>query len=178
MAMLISILSGWGMCVSLLIFCIGCFFRWRKGSCAQSDSFMSSCLLWGQRPVRVLIYGTIFCVFFIFLLVLAFAPGHAALWGCGLGVKWPWMPFRWADGLSVALLLAAMGPFLRHLLLKCLREETEYGAWWFMVLLILVPCTGLLTRASGSTFFLLLHLITVHVLLWWTPHCRCTRLLN
>ena len=113
-------------------------------------------------------------------LVVLFAPGHAVLIGRCIGLDWPGMAFRWADGLAVVLLLGALALPLRHLLLADLRDAATKADWRLMALLVLLPFTGLLARSGlpGYSLWLLLHLVAGHVFLWCAPHCRFARLLR
>ncbi|MCG4877800.1 hypothetical protein L0N00_15320, partial [Eggerthella lenta] len=91
-----------------------------------------------------LVNDAIFWLLFMALVVVLFAPGHAVLIGRGLGLDWPGMAFRWADGLAVLLTLGALALPLRHLLLADLRAAATKADWRLMALLVLLPFTGLL----------------------------------
>ena len=192
MTTLISFLSGWGLLVSLLGCLAGCALRLRQ-FCAgpQGEAEVGFAARWrarlvptdllrGQWPVRVLVNDAIFWLVFIGLLVALFNPGHAVLLGRGIGLDWPGMAFRWADGLSVVLTLGALALPLRHLLLADLRKNATSADWRVMGLLALLPLSGLLARADlpGYAFWLLLHLVAGHVFLWCAPWCRFARLLR
>lgn len=189
MTTLISFLSGWGLLISLLGCLAGCALRLRRLRAAVPDGGFAARwrarlvpldLLRGQWPVRVLVNDGIFWLVFIGLLVALFAPGHAVLLGRGVGLDWPGMAFRWADGLSVVLTLGALALPLRHLLLADLRTAATSADWRVMGLLALLPLSGLLARAGlpGYAFWLLLHLVAGHVFLWCAPWCRFARLLR
>ena len=108
MTTLSSFLSGTGLLISLLGCLAGCVLRLRQ--CRASGCTTQDCvarwrarlvpvdLLRGQWPVRVLVNDVIFWLLFIALVVVLFAPGHAVLIGRGMGLDWPGMAFRWADG--------------------------------------------------------------------------------
>ena len=118
MTTLISFLTGWGLLISLLGCLAGCVLRLRQ--CKASDCnpadfaarwrarLVPLDLLRGQWPVRVLVNDAIFWLLFMALVVVLFAPGHAVLIGRGLGLDWPGMAFRWADGLAVLLTLCLL----------------------------------------------------------------------
>ena len=190
MTTLISFLSGWGLLISLLGCLAGCVLRLRQ--CRASGCQPCDCaarwrarlvpldLLHGQWPVRVLVNDAVFWLVFIAAVVVVFNPGHAVLIGRGLGLDWPGMAFRWADGLAVVLTLGALALPLRHLLLADLRCAATRADWALMTLLVLLPFSGLLARSGlpGYGFWLLLHLVAGHVFLWCAPRCRFARLLR
>ena len=190
MTTLISFLSGSGLLVSLLVCLAGCILRLRQcraSGCTTEDlvarwrtRLVPVDLLRGQWPVRVLVNDVIFWLLFMALVVVLFAPGHAVLIGRGIGLDWPGMAFRWADGLAVVLTLGALALPLRHLLLADLRAAATKADWRLMALLVLLPFTGLLARSGmpGYGLWLLLHLVAGHIFLWCAPHCRFARLLR
>ena len=190
MTTLISFLTGWGLLVSLLGCLAGCMLRLRqcRASGCTTEDFVARWrarlvpldLLRGQWPVRVLVNDVLFWLVFVAVVVVLFAPGHAVLIGRALGLDWPGMAFRWADGLGMVLLCGALALPLRHLLLAGLRTVATRGDWRFMALLVLLPFTGLLARTGmpGYGLWLLLHLVAGHIILWCAPHCRFARLLR
>ena len=190
MTTLISFLTGWGLLISLLGCLAGCVMRLRQckaSGCNPSDfsarwraRLVPLDLLRGQWPVCVLVNDAIFWLLFMALVVVLFAPGHAVLIGRGLGLDWPGMAFRWADGLAVLLTLGALALPLRHLLLADLRAAATKADWRLMALLVLLPFTGLLARSGipGYGLWLLLHLGAGHVFLWCAPRCQFARLLR
>lgn len=191
MTTLISFLSGWGLLVSLLGCVAGCVLRLkqcRARAGAAEDSFAARwCarlvpveLLQGRWPVRVLVNDAVFWLVVMAAVVALFAPGHAEIIGRGLGLDWPGMAFRWADGLSFVVMFGALALPLRRLLLADMRGETSRADWRVMALLALLPLSGLLARSGmpGYTFWLLLHLVAGHVFLWCAPHWRFERLLR
>lgn len=191
MTTLISFLTGWGLLISLLGCLAGCVVRLRRCKACGCDADGGFAARWrarlvpldllrGQWPVRVLVNDAVFWLVVIAAVVVLFAPGHAALIGRALGFGWPGMAFRWADGLSVLLTLGALILPLRHLLLADLRAAATKADWRLMLLLVLLPFSGLFARSGmpGYGFWLLLHLVSGHVFLWCAPRCRFARLLR
>lgn len=191
MTTLIWFLSGWGLLVSLLGCIAGCVMRVKRNSprsCEAGAGFVERWrgrlvpleLLQGRWPVRVLCNDGIFWLAVMAAIVVLFVPGHTEIIANGLGLNWPGMAFRWADGLSVVVTLAVLALPLRRLLLADLRGKTSSAEWRIMALLVCVPFFGLLARSGmpGYVFWLVLHLVTGHVFLWCAPHHLNARLLR